>query len=115
MQHAMVSFLGRVVWPGVPAPRVHALRAVLHNGPFRLRTVEDLVRQGPGISDAVVGALTRELVAKGMGPLSELEFALWNQFIIQHCVPSPSRSNPPQSLSTPSTQYQPPSSKIRVM
>jgi hypothetical protein len=81
----MEDFLHTQVWPGVSRSRAMILRFVLHNPPFRIRTVLDLTT-APLDADTLATALEIELTRRSQAGLSDSERTMLFQFVTSGSV-----------------------------
>ncbi len=69
----MVAYLSKVVWPGVPQPRMQVLRSVLYGPPFKIRSPEELVKHAARLAHSVIDVVADDLLRRRMEPLTDSE------------------------------------------
>ncbi len=79
----MEDFLRSSVWPHVTRERLMVLRLVLHNAPFKIRTVTDMVRM-QFTPESILPKVDVELTKRGYEPVTALERDLLCTFVAKH-------------------------------
>jgi hypothetical protein len=82
-QFEMEEYLGTSVWPGVQRERLMVLRLVLHNTPFKVRTVADLIKiTFP--AESVMRKVDSELQRRAQPALTKAELDMFVQFVVKN-------------------------------
>lgn len=89
-ERAMRTYIRESVWPGVPDTRQHVMRAVLHQGPFRLRTPKDLEAGVHAVMVQILTCLEAELAKRKEPPLTDIERGLFLDYAYRHSPDDPS-------------------------
>lgn len=79
----MEDFLRSSVWPHVARERLMVLRLVLHNAPFKVRTVSDMVRM-PFTPESILLKVDVELSRRSLPTVSPQERELLCTFVAKH-------------------------------
>lgn len=81
-QFEMEEFLAKVVWPGVARDRLTAMRLVLHNSPFKVRCVADVLKM-PFPVEAILVKVDADFTRRGMAPLTGSERDAFTAFVLK--------------------------------
>ena len=79
----MEEFLSNAVWPGVARERIMVLRLVLHNSPFKIRSVTDIMKMTYP-ADSILQKVDAELVRRSLAALTPGERDMFRQFVVKN-------------------------------